>query len=446
MKRLLQLIVLGTMIAAFALPALAQDTTAQTAQQDEAAARTELYKKFTAAYNRGKEIKKTDPNLAQPGNKDAYNQAAKEAYDFAKEYVQKYPTSADDAAKKIFDFQRNYITAYEKSVKEERKTQLSRLIKDKKFNDAFTLGGQILADEPDDLGTNYDLAIAGLDAALGKPPDESHNAEAARAARKAIQLIEAGKTFVPGQAIAKRDETLALMHYALGVTSGKNAPGDAVNAFVKVGQLEGPLKTDPLNYYFLAVAYQANEYEKLASDYKANCATQEQRDGTQCKAMTDRLNLVVDRIIDAYARSIAYSTKPEFAKAKEEWMKSLTEFYKYRHEGSDAGLKEYIAGIKGQPLPGPLPAASATPAPTTSTPTTPGASSNNGSGNGNGSAMTTGTTATPTNAATTTTTTANPSTTTTPKATTTPKPTPASKTTTTPKPSPRKKAHAAGRH
>lgn len=443
MKRLLYSIVLGAMIAAFALPALAQDTTAaQPAQQDEAAAKTELYKKFTAAYNRGKDIKKADPNLAQPGNKDTYDQAAKEAYDLAKEYVQKYPSNPDA----IFNFQKNYITAYEKSAKEGRKIQLVKLIEAKKYGESFALGRQILADEPDDLGTNYDLARAGLQAALSNPPDESNNSDAARYARKSIQLIEAGSTFEPGKPIAKRDETLALMHYAYGVTASKTAPGEAVNAFIKAGQLEGPLKTDPLNYYFLAVAYQANEYEKLAGDYKSGCTTQEQRDSAQCKAITDRLNLVVDRIIDAYARSIAYiGTNPNYQKAKDEWMKSLTEFYKYRHDGKVDGLQEYIAGIKGQPLPGPLPAPGMTPAPTSSTPATVPSTSSSGGEVGNGKTATT-TEATMTPAATTT-----PTSTSTTPATTKPvtKATTATKTTTkattaapTTKTAPKKKAHA----
>jgi hypothetical protein len=434
------------MIAAFALPALAQDTAAaQPAQQDEAAAKTELYKKFTTAYNRGKEIKKADPNLAQPGNKDAYGQAAKEAYEFAREYVGKYPTNPDA----IFNFQKKYIGDYEKAVKEDRKLQLSALVKDKKFTEAFALGREILADEPDDLGTNYDLALAGLNAARSVPPNEANNAETARAARKAIQLIENGSTFVPGQAIAKKDETLSTLWVAYGVTSVKNSPGEAVNAFVKAGQLEGPAKSDPLNYYLLAVAYQANEYEKLASSFQSRCTTQEQRDGAECKAITDRLNLVVDRIIDAYARSIAYiGTNPAYQKAKDDWMKSLTEFYKYRHEGKEDGLKEYIAGIKSQPLPGPLPAPSGAPAPSASTPATVPSTSNGGSGAGNGSTATTMTpgSSTTTPAATTTTTTTTPkTTTTTTKAVTTTKTTTTPKTTTTTKPAPKKKAHA-GRH
>lgn len=447
MKRLLYSIVLGAMLLAFALPALAQDPAAQPTP-DEAAAKSELYKKFTAAYNRGKEIKKNDPNFAQPGNKETYEQAAKEAYDFAKEYVQKYPTAADDAAQKILNFQKNYITAYEKAGKEARKAQLSKLIADKKISEAFALGRQILADEPDDLGTNYDLALAGLNYAINNPTDSSNNADTAKAARKSIQLIEAGSTFEPGKPIAKKDATLATLHYAYGVNSVKTAPGEAIDAFVKAGQIEGPVKSDPLNYYFLAVAYQANEYDKLAKDFQTNCTTPEQRATDQCKALTDRLNLVVDRIIDAYARSIAYiGTNPDFQKAKEEWMKSLADFYKYRHDGKEDGLKEYIAGIKSQPLPGPLPAPGAMPAPTSSTPapTTPSSSSN---GTGNGSATTGTAMTTPT--ATTTPTSTTPATVKPTTATTTPKTTTKSATTTTKtatptKTAPKKKAHA-GRH
>lgn len=450
MKRLFQSIVLGTVIAVFALPALAQDPSASPSpQQDEQTAKSDLYKKFLAAYNRGKAIQKEDPPLTKPGNKDAFALAAKEAYDTAKEYVQKYPSPADD----ILAFQKKYITNYEKSAKEERKNQLTQLIdKDKNYNEAFALGRKILADEPDDLGTNYDLARAGLAAALSNPPNEANNEEAARDARKAIQLIEAGKTFVAGQPIAKKDATLALMQYAYGVTSSKTAPVEAINAFIKAGQLDGPFKTDPLNYYFLAVAYQAGEYEKLAKDFQTNCTTPEQRATDQCKALTDRLNLVVDRIIDAYARSVAYTgNKPEFQKARDEWMKSLTDFYKYRHDGKEDGLKEYIAGITNQPLPGPLPAPGATPAPTSATPSPTPSASTTGSSVSTGTTTMTpaATTAPKTTPAATTTTTAPKTTTTTtaaPKTTTAPKSTPTPKTTTAPKSTPPKKKSHAGRH
>jgi hypothetical protein len=417
MKRLLQSIVLGLVIAAFALPTLAQDPAAspQPAQQDEAAAKSELYKKFTAAYNRGKEIKKADPNLAQPGNRSTYDQAAREAYQFAKEYVQKYPADDDAIAK----FQKKYIGDYEKAEKEGRKTQLTTLFNDKKYDEAFTLGRQILNDDGNDLTTLYTLARGGLFAAT--TGSEANNAATAQYAKKAIQLIQAGGT-VPGQS---KEETLGVLNYALGVTSIKAAPSDAVNAFYQVASLPNSAKSDPQTFYLLAVAYQAADYDKLAQDYKTQCTTAEQTASPSCKAMTDRLNMVVDRVVDAYARAIALSgTNPKFANAKTEWMKALTDFYKYRHEGKVDGLNEYIAGIANQPLPGPLPAAGTTPAPTGSTtPSTPATTPSS-----DGSTSTTTPTTTKPDTATTT-----PTTTTTPKtATTTPKTTP-------------KKAHASRR-
>ncbi|HEX8491786.1 MAG TPA: hypothetical protein VF658_03000 [Pyrinomonadaceae bacterium] len=415
MKRLLQSIVLGLVIAAFALPTLAQDPAAspQPAQQDEAAAKSELYKKFTAAYNRGKEIKKADPNLAQPGNRATYDQAAKDAYQFAREYVQKYPADDDAIAK----FQKKYIGDYEKAEKEGRKTQLTTLFNDKKYDEAFALGRQILNDDANDVATLYTLARGGLFAAT--TGSEANNAATAQYAKKAIQLIQSGAT-VPGQS---KEETLGVLNYALGVTSIKAAPADAVGAFYQVASLPNSAKSDPQTFYLLAVAYQAADYDKLAQDYKSQCTTAEQIASPTCKAMTDRLNMVVDRVVDAYARAIALSgTNPKFASAKTEWMKALTDFYKFRHEGKVDGLNEYIAGIANQPLPGPLPAAGTTPAPTGSTTpsTTP--------------ATTPGTTS------------ATPSTTQPNTATTTPTTTTAPKTaTTTPKTSPKKKAHASRR-
>ena len=41
----------------------------------------------------------------------------------------------------------------------------------------------------------------------------------------------------------------------------------------------------------------------------------------------------------------------QFGAQKAEWMKSITELYKYRHNNSDAGLKEMIGGIRAKPLP-----------------------------------------------------------------------------------------------
>jgi hypothetical protein len=57
-------------------------------------------------------------------------------------------------------------------------------------------------------------------------------------------------------------------------------------------------------------------------------------------------------MIDAYARAVALAgNDPQQQTAKNSWMNQLTNFWKFRHENSDAGLTEYLAGILSKPLP-----------------------------------------------------------------------------------------------
>jgi hypothetical protein len=39
------------------------------------------------------------------------------------------------------------------------------------------------------------------------------------------------------------------------------------------------------------------------------------------------------------------------AKSKTDWMVPLTNYYKFRHDGADTGLTEYIASALSRPLP-----------------------------------------------------------------------------------------------
>ena len=60
----------------------------------------------------------------------------------------------------------------------------------------------------------------------------------------------------------------------------------------------------------------------------------------------------MDKIIDAYARAVALASKdPQQAAAKNAWLARLTELYKFRHDGSDAGLNELVSGVLATRLP-----------------------------------------------------------------------------------------------
>ena len=60
----------------------------------------------------------------------------------------------------------------------------------------------------------------------------------------------------------------------------------------------------------------------------------------------------MDRIIDAYARAIASAgTDPKTEQSRKEWLTQMTNYYKFRHGGSDAGLDEFIKSALQKPVP-----------------------------------------------------------------------------------------------
>ena len=60
---------------------------------------------------------------------------------------------------------------------------------------------------------------------------------------------------------------------------------------------------------------------------------------------------MAERAIDAYARAVALSTKPEQQEAKNKILAQLTVLYKNFHNNSDAGLSELISTVLSKPLP-----------------------------------------------------------------------------------------------
>jgi hypothetical protein len=387
MKKMIRLITLtAMMVAVLATGVLTQSTSAQTTTsaatsgQDDDAARVALYKEFTAKY-------KTD----KPG-----------AYEVGKQYIAKYPS--DNSAQG--QFVKKWVAAYELDQQSAQvgkvKTDVAQLVKDQKYAEAYPLGKQFLATHPDDLATMLNTVWSGW--RLSFTGNNASNAEAAGYARKAIELIEAGKTPVEGQPFTVKDETLGWLNYALGTFALVANSPDAAGYFIKAAQYEGFPKKDPQLYERLALVYQATEYTKLAEDYKTRFATDAARATPEGKAATDKLNEVIDRIIDAYARAVAYSsTDPKYAAKKADWTKQLTDFYKFRHDNTTTGLDQLIATVTTKPLPQPgQPVTSAAPATSSSTaqPATGGSSAATEAAAGTGTTSTTTTTTSTSNAAT----------------------------------------------
>ncbi|HKG48265.1 MAG TPA: hypothetical protein VKB02_16125 [Pyrinomonadaceae bacterium] len=302
-----------------ALAVLALGAQVVMAQETDDPAKIEIYRRF---------VDNRVPNPAA-------------AYQAARDYLQKYNKDKDQYT----DYLQKWITFYER---DERKRNLPVLINEKKFAEAYSTGAKILADEPNYLRAQIDLGYAGYLASTAK--NESFNSTALDYARKAISEIESGKTPTDWAPFKGKDDTLAYLNYAVGYLTLKTNPEQSIDALIKAAQYDSDIRKTPSTYYFLAAAYESGPYKTLSSAYQTNFANKPET--PESKAALEKLNVIMDRIIDAYARAIAAAgTDAKTEQGRREWLAQATNYYKFRHGGSDAGLTEFIATALQKPLP-----------------------------------------------------------------------------------------------
>ena len=263
------------------------------------------------------------------------------AYQAARDYLQKYSKDKDE----YVDYIQKWVAAYES---DERKRILPNLINEKKFAEAYSTGAKILAEEPTYLRAQIDLGYAGYLAATAK--NETFNATALDYARKAIREIESGQAPAEWAPFKGKDDTLAYLNYAVGFLTLKTNPDQAIDALLKAAHYDSDIKKTASTYYFLAAAYESGPYKTLSAEYQTKYANKPET--PESKAALEKLNVVMDRIIDSYARAIATAgTDPKTEQSRKEWLTQMSTYYKFRHEGSDAGLTEFIAASMQKPLP-----------------------------------------------------------------------------------------------
>lgn len=323
-KGLVTAALLAVSLAMFNSFAVAQTT--QTAQATTASAQETDDPAKIAIYKQFYENHKNNPGVA---------------YKAAREYLTKYTKDKDQ----YIDYLNKWVVVYER---DERKANLPVYINQKNFAEAFSTGAKILADEPDYLRAQIDLGYAGYIAASAK--NETYNTQALGYARKAIQSIESGKTPTDWAPFKGKDDTLAYLNYAVGFLTLKTTPDQAIDSLLKAAQYESEIKKTPSTYYFLAVAYESGPYQTMSAAYQKEFADKPETPAS--KAALEKLNVVMDRIVDAYARAIATAgTDPKTETSRKEWLTAMTTYYKFRHGGSEAGINEFIQTVLQKPLP-----------------------------------------------------------------------------------------------
>ena len=344
MKRMIKLFMFAAIVAAFAVPALAQSKDCT----DEN--KTAWYDTFLKNY-------KGDPPQQ------------KIAYDAAKQYL----ACSSDSGDQYAAYLKRFVDAYDKlHAAQDINNQFDAAYKNKNYADQIRLGKQILAGDPDNATVNIIMGVAGLG-------DANVLNESSQYAKKAIALIEAGKPATPYQ----KDQALAYLNWNIGKASLSSAPADSITSLIKAAKPETEVKKNPQLYIDLWTAYENGPRAKLTEDYKAKQGP----NGTETpesKLVLENLNQVFDRQIDALARAAALTTNATDKKAV---MDNLTGLYKFRNK-SETGLNELVASVLSKPMPD-------VPTPITQLPTTtPGATgsptnvgspgTNGGAGNSGG--------------------------------------------------------------
>jgi hypothetical protein len=273
---------------------------------------------------------------------DTYKTDRAIAHHTAKDYLRLYAKDNDQYSKYV----QQWVDIYEK---EERQKTLWKLVHtDRNFTEAFPVGKVVMAEEPDQLDSLIALGSAGYLAASAR--NTTFDKEAIAYAKRAVQLIEAGKKPDDWAPYKGKDDTLAYLYATIGLLQLKPAPNEAIEPLIKSTQLDSELKKLPSTYFYLAQAYQSGPYARLSADFQAKFGGKPET--PESKQALEKLNLVIDVMIDAYARAVALAgSDAQYAQNKAAWLNALTPFWKFRHQDSDAGLTEFIASVVSKPLP-----------------------------------------------------------------------------------------------
>jgi hypothetical protein len=317
------------------------------------------------------------------------------AYEAGKKYLACPAGTPNENTQKIIDYVTRFVTKYEEATRKGRVNEV--LYNEKNYPEAFKIGREILATEPENVGVLIHLGANGYLVAPLK--NDQLVTEAIQYSRKALQLLESGKTLDDWGPLQTKDVAVAYLNYTIGALTVEKDPTNALKNLIKSAQYETPLKKSAVTYALIAGAYETGPYAKMSEEYKVNYLNKDET--PESKLALANINQIVDRMIDGYARAVALAgTDTKLAAQKTQWQDSLKQWYTFRNK-SETGMTEMVASILSKPLPPeptPLTSLPAAPAATTPTGTAGGATPNNatGTGAGNGAASTPKPTATPT--------------------------------------------------
>jgi hypothetical protein len=185
------------------------------------------------------------------------------------------------------------------------------------------------------------IALVGVEQA--KRSNAKYVPQSMQYGAKAIELIEAGKK--PDQMDEARwteyqTKWLPQLYQSLGMLAMMTNNKDEAKARLeKAASLNS---NDPFTFVLLGSMVE-DDYRKFAEQHKA------QSPGPLKDELLNQAHGKIDQVIDMYAHAVALSEgRPEYQKLHDQILEGLQTYYKYRHKGSDDGLRQLIDKYKKQ--------------------------------------------------------------------------------------------------
>lgn len=204
--------------------------------------------------------------------------------------------------------------------------------------DAMTLGTKWLAEHPDDISVMQNLTILASGQAI-----KGNNAFVAQGrdyGARAIALLEADKMPAGADAAKWPDfkkAALVSLYRETGILAFKAGDNAAATPLLEKAVA---LNSPDAAIYFLLSDLNNDIYEQSAKRAMVASAADK-------PAATQKAEAALDRVIDSYARAIAFTDgKAEFAQANAAFRERLTPYYKYRHKNSTDGMQQLIDKYK----------------------------------------------------------------------------------------------------
>jgi predicted Fe-Mo cluster-binding NifX family protein len=221
------------------------------------------------------------------------------------------------------------------------------------------IGFGLLKKEPNDLSLQIRLGQAGYQALKRKI--ETYTADAIASAESAVKQIDAGQTpdasfagypaeYAPRTAwtpFASKDDALAHLEYAIGYLSQTTKPDRAAPAFFRATQFGTELKSDPVVYALLGIAYDVSAWEQASRRYRSL----DQGATAEREAALNALYQITDRLLSYYAHAIVLAgSDPARQQVRETASGRLEVLYRFRHENSTNGLPEFVRTVAQSPV------------------------------------------------------------------------------------------------